>query len=926
MTRSLLGISTIVASAWIAGCQGDAGVVSQPETEPGDLGASESGESRESSLQTRASGPDIAITFRPVDNTAADDGSFFRGELTIENRSGIRLDASGWQIYFSFVRRILNDGEGNATYKQNLAAQGLKVQKGGAARSGEYFVLEPLANFVPIPPGGKRVIPFLAENWAIVKTDAPGGFHIVFPPSTQAWALKASTVWDASDPKQTKRFPGDVVPTQTPALRYEENAPLDRVDLDPASSLIPRPKSVTTGSGQYRLGGKIGIDYQRGLAKEANYLKSALGDVLAGSVETHERSRCGSEIRLVLDPQGSFGAEGYSLSIDPEKGIEIRGADSAGVFYGIQTLRQLVPVDAYQAATRPGGKKTSVQLPEIDISDTPLFSYRGMMLDVGRHFQSKQTVKKLLDVLAFHKINKFHFRLTEDEGWRLEIPGIPELTTFGARRGYDPDEKQQLHQGFASANDLGGGDNIQGKARNETEANGGKEPTYQGFEQATLNYVGKGSGFYTTKEFEEILAYATERHIDVIPEIDVPGHARAAVRSMEHRYAKYAATDPVKASQYRLADPNDTSKHTSVQGYTDNFVNPCLSSSYAFLAKVVREIKARYDAVPGAKLTLIHGGGDELPSLSNNVWWQGSPLCKANPETKDLGDEQLKDHFFKKFHPIITATGARMTGWDDIIHNGLQLEGFVPMPWSNVWQWGREDDAYKYANEGRSVILSHATNLYMDLAYNKDPDEPGYYWANFVDDSKTFNYLPFDVFAIATHNRMGHPIAPSEWDNKVRLTAAGRANVLGMHGLLFAENVKSPELVEYFAFPKILGVAERAWNTHTPTAADLPAAWKQFVNTLGQAALPRLDFYRPVDVRRELPRSTGINYRIPLPGAKVVNGQLLANVRYPGFNIEYSTNNGATFVPYTGPTGVSGTVLVRAKALNGHVGRTAKVN
>ncbi|WP_394837568.1 carbohydate-binding domain-containing protein [Pendulispora rubella] len=861
-----------------------------------------------------------------MDNTAANDGSFFSAELTIVNDSAVRLGADGWQIYFNFVRRILNEGEGNPI-KQQLAAQGVKFSKADTAKSGDYWVLEPLANFVPIEPGGKRVIKLLAENWAILKTDAPAAFHIVLPPSKEAWAIKSSVEMDASDPKQTKRFPGDVVPAQTPQLRYDENRPLDKVQLSVATTLLPTPQSVTQGTGQYRLGGpRVAIEYQRGLAKEAAYLKAALGDVLASSVDASERSQCGSEIRLVIDPNAHTGSESYTLEVDPQKGIEIRGVDAAGVFYGIQTLRQLIPTEAYRAAASAGPRKLSVQIPQVTVADGPLFGYRGMALDVGRHFQSKATVKKLLDLLAFHKINKFHFHLTDDEGWRLEIPGIPELTSYGSRRGFDVGESKQLHVGMGAGSDLASGDGIRGKARSEAEANGGTQPVYQGYEPAVLNFVGKGSGYYTTKDFEEILAYATERHIDVIPEIDVPGHARAAVKSMEYRYKKYAASDPAKAKQYRLVDPDDTSKHTSVQGYTDNFVNPCLPSSYAFLTKVVQEVKARFDAVPGAKLTLIHGGGDELPSLSGNVWWKDSPLCKTNPETKDLGDEALKDYFFKKWQPIIAKTGARMTGWDDIIHNGLQLDGFVPMPWSNVWGWGREDDAYKYANEGRSVILSHATNLYMDLAYNKDPDEPGYYWANFVDESKTFNYLPFDVFAIASHDRMGNAIDPATWTSKIHLTEAGKANILGMHGLLWGENQKSPELLEYFAFPKILGVAERAWNRNTPSAADLPAAWKQFVNTLGQAELPRLDFYRPVDTRHELSRAVGVNYRIPLPGAKIENGQLLANVRYPGLAIEYSTNGGKTFSTYQGPTPVSGSVVVRSKTPGGHVSRVATIN
>jgi hexosaminidase len=271
-----------------------------------------------------------------------------------------------------------------------------------------------------------------------------------------------------------------------------------------------------------------------------------------------------------------------------------------------------------------------------------------------------------------------------------------------------------------------------------------------------------------------------------------------------------------------------------------------------------------------------------------------------------------------------------MTGWDDVVIGGhAALPGFVSMPWSNTWGDGGEDAAYRRANAGRPVVLAHATNLYMDLAYDKDPDEPGYDWANYVDEERTFEYLPFDVFAIATRDRMGRSFPPARWTHMARLTPAGRAHVLGIEGLLWSENVKTQALLEYMAFPKILGVAERGWNRRTPAAQALPEAWQRFVNTLGQAELPRLDAFRPVDVRRELaqPRPAGVNYRIPVPGAVLDGGALRANVRYPTFAIEYSADGGRTWQPYVAPVpGPSTTgLLVRAKTSDGRPGRAARV-
>ncbi|NTX60793.1 carbohydate-binding domain-containing protein [Myxococcus sp. CA051A] len=877
---------------------------------------------------------ELAVEWQPVDNSVGS-WKFFRSEFTLENRGERELGSRGWKLYFSFVRRILDEGEGDATGIQALAAQGIRLSRAGVAKSGDYYVLEPLPGFVPLRPGEKRKLSVLASDWAVLKSDAPAGFHIVFEGgpfgADLSLAVPATVRLDAADPKQTTRFEGDVLPVQTPALRYAENPSFQSLDLK--ARLLPTPRQVDVREGEVVLGGAVGILHAPGLGGEAAYLAAALGDVLSASITTREaQGDAGSErIRLSIDSaldvdgDGDKDAEGYVLEVEAD-GVSVVGSDAAGVFYGIQTLRQLVPVEAYAASVNPTSRPAVLSLPRVRITDVPGFAYRGMSLDVARHFQTKETVKKLLDVLAHYKVNALHLRLADDEGWRIEVPGIPELTTYGARRGYALQEAQMLQIGLGSGGDLAQGDGVAFKPESPTEANGGVAPRYQGFERATLNFVGAGHGYYTVKDYEELLAYAAERHIDVIPEIDMPGHARAAVKAMEYRFRKYQGTDPVRAAEYRLVDPADTSVHTSVQGYTDNFVNPCLESTYAFLAKVAQELKARHDAVPGARLLAIHAGGDELPSLAANVWWQGSPVCQQNPETRGLTDVQLFNRFFTRWGGLITATGVAATGWDDIIHHGLDLPGFIPMPWSNVWGWGREDDAYRYANQGSRVILSHATNLYMDLAYNKDPDEPGYYWANFVDEKKTFEYRPFDVYVNGTADRMGNPIDPSAWATKERLTEAGRKNILGMHGLLFGENVKTPQVMEYLAFPKILGVAERAWNPELPAPDQMPALWARFANSLGQSVLPRLGAYRPVDVRGELPDSVGVNYRIPLPGARRTGGKVHANVRFPGLVIEYSADGGRSWAVYSEPVSAQGRVLLRARASDGRSSREVELN
>jgi hexosaminidase len=853
---------------------------------------------------------DLSVTFQPIDHTVTD-AQYFLARLTLAN--GDRRCALGqdWALYFNSVRQpaaVLAGTPGDVARKQ-LSDQGLSVARADTAQSGDLYVLKPTGAFQAVTPGRRRQVAVNFELWATHKTDAPAGWSIAFGGGPARW-VPAKTLLDPADPKQTKAFSGDNRPVQTAGTRFADDT-TRHANLTLQQSIVPQPLSATAGRGTVTIDGRTAVRHSPALTGDAGYLRSALGDLLKGG----GGGRGGpADIRLSVDPRldvnndGKADAESYTLS-STAKGIDIVGADGAGVLYGIQTLRQLIPASAYKAAAR-GSRPTRITVPQATIADAPLFGYRGMGIDVARHFETKQTVEKFLDLMSFLKLDRLHFHLVDDEGWRLQIPGLPELTDFGAHRGLDTSEKTQLHQAMGSGSDLRPGDNVAGKARSETEANLGRRPAYQGFEQATLNFVGKGSGYYTTGDFEEILEYAKQRHIQVVPEFDFPAHARAAVQSMERRFQKTGD------GTYRLLDPKDTSKHVSVQGYTDNLANPCLPSTYAFLTKVVTEVKGMY-AKAGAELGTLNLGGDEPPGPDR---WQGSPACKSNPDTAGKDDAALMNYFFTRWNGIALKAAPKTAGWEDVIRDDprtLKLPGFVALPWQNVWGWGREAWAYHFANNGQPVILAHATNLYMDLAYNKDPDEPGYYWANYVDEKSTFTYQPFDVYANATEDRWGNPIKPDpSWE---KLTPQGRKNILGMEASLWAENGKSQGIREYQAFPKLLGVAERAWNRNTPSPQQMPAAWNVFNNTLGQVTFPLLSFYHPVG----LP-GVGVNYRIPLPGAVVQNGTLTANVRDPGLTIEYSAD-GVSWKRYSGPVETGATVLTRTRAADGRTSRISPV-
>ena len=851
----------------------------------------------------------LLVTFQPVDLTVTD-AVYFRSQWTIANNDK-RCSLNGdWSLYFNSVRQpmaVYPPGQLGDGARQQLAQQGLTVNRADKAQSGDYYVLKPTTGFASLGPGQRRAITMDIELWALLKTDAPEGFSIAFGSGAPHW-VPAKTLIDPTDPKQNKAFSGDARPEQTAATRFTDNT-AQHIDLSLQQSIVPQPLTASSTGGSITLSSPH-IDSPPALQNEANYLKSALADVLGSSNGNGNETislKLDSKLDVVHD--GKAHPESYALRVT-DHGVEIVGNDPAGVLHGVQTLRQLIPVSAYQAAAA-GHKPGGVQLKKATITDAPLLAYRGMQLDVARHFETKQTVEKFVDLLSYLKMNALHLHLSDDEGWRLQIPGLPELTGFGGNRGFDLAETNQLHQGMGAGSGLAPGDNIFAKPKTATQANLGQTPAYQGFENATRNFIGQGSGSYTTQDFEEILRYANQRHIQVIPEFDFPAHARAAVQSEEHRYKV------THDSTYRLLDPADTSTHKSVQNYTDNLANPCVPGTYNFLTKVATEVKKIY-ANAGAPLNVFGMGGDEAPGP---VRWQGSPACKANPATSGKTDAQLWDYFEAKYNAIARQAAPHTSGWEDVVLDGsgnATLPGFIALPWQNVWGWGREQVAYQLANQGTPVILAHATNLYMDLAYNKDPNEPGYYWAEFIDEKSTFTYQPFDVYANATENRWGGPFTPDPtW---TKLTDKGKQNILGMEAQLFGENGDTAQLREYQAFPKLLGVAERSWNRNTPSPAQMPAAFNVFNNTLGQVTFPLLSYYQPVGLG-----GVGVNYRVPLPGGSLTNGSLTANVRDPGLAIEYSTD-GVHWAAYSHPVHVSGsTVLLRTRAADGRTSRLSPV-
>ena len=696
------------------------------------------------------------------------------------------------------------------------------------------------------------------------------------------------------------RGPKDVLPVESAELRYARNQAWSQIGGTAATpaGVFPSPKQQTIGQGQLKLARDPQIGYAEGLAGEARFLADQLNSQFGWQAKLVAGTAKSSDILLLQDPQpktSGASAEGYRLQVKSGAPIRITGQSPAGAFYGIQSLLSLMP------ARRGDKPPAELAIREIEVSDAPRFAYRGMHLDVARHFHDATSVKRVLDLMAIYKLNRLHFHLTDDEGWRIAIKEFPELTEIGANRGGKADQLQpSFGSGVAAEN--------------------------------------AGSGFYSRETFVSLLRYAADRHIEVIPEIDMPGHARAAIKAIELSHEKHGDQG---ARQFKkitnLRDPKDTSSYRSVQGWTDNVICVCSNDSYRFLSMVIEDLEEMYREA-GQTLKVVHAGGDEVP---RGVWTE-SPVCKAL--MKELGFKETKElfaYFFEQLHKALSERNIRLAGWEEIAllvdnHEGGSEWHFnrnlLNPPartyvWNDVPGWGREDLAYHLANAGFEVVLASAPHLYFDLAYNKDFHEPGYNWAGFVDTYQVFRFSPLNLYASGATDRMGQTIPANRYQNHIRLSDKGRKNILGLQGQLWSETVTTRADLEYMLLPKLLGLAERAWAPQPGWEMLAPSAkreqllnkdWHQFATRLGQQELKRLDAI-----------GGGYQYRLPLPGAVIRNGELHANIRFPGLAIRYTTDGSqptADSARYTEPIRVENkTVNLAAFDQSGRKSRTVTV-
>ncbi|MCG9793124.1 beta-N-acetylhexosaminidase [Flavobacterium algicola] len=474
--------------------------------------------------------------------------------------------------------------------------------------------------------------------------------------------------------------------------------------------VIPKPTSLTIQNGQFLLTENTKIIAAASLENEANYLSNLLTEVSNKEIAyTNAGSKKGS-ITLQIDPTIA-NEEGYTLVVKYD-GITISGKTATGVFYGIQTLSQLIPVDK---------TLSKLAIPATIIEDSPRYVYRGMHLDVARHFFSTDFVKKYIDILAMHKMNTFHWHLTEDQGWRIEIKKYPKLTSIGANR-------------------------------KETIVGHGNTWNKENVQYDGIPY----GGFYTQEEVKDIVAYATERHITIIPEIELPGHSLAAVTA----YPELGNT----GEQYEVG---------TRWGVFPEIYSPS-EQTFTFLEDVLTEVMALFPS------KLIHIGGDEAPKSQ----WENSKLAQEVIKKEGLKDEhELQSYFIRRIEKFLNSKGRNIIGWDEILEGGLA-------PNATVMSWRGEKGGIEAAKMKHDVVMTPTKYCYFDFYQtSKKEDEPlAIGGLTTVED--VYSYEP----------------TPKE------LTAEEGKYVLGAQGNVWTEYMSTPEHVEYMILPRLTALSEVIWS------------------------------------------------------------------------------------------------------------------
>ena len=482
-------------------------------------------------------------------------------------------------------------------------------------------------------------------------------------------------------------------------------------------AIIPAPVSLVESGGDFVFSDKSRIIVTK-LTDEtrlaADFLAGLVGNPSDLEVAIEEGDKAKKDCVFMSIDTTVGNNEGYILDIRPKR-ITIKAGSASGLFYAIQTIRQLLPAEVEK---HEKVENISLSVPACIIKDEPRFAYRGMHLDVGRHMFPVEYIKRYIDMMALHKMNRFHWHLTEDQGWRIEIKKYPRLTEVGAFR------------------------------KETIVGHGGTKPA---------EFDGKPyGGFYTQDEVRDIVRYARARFVTIIPEIEMPGHALAALAS----YPELSCT----GGPFEVA---------TKWGVFNDVYCAGKEQTFHFLEDVLSEV---IDLFPGE---YIHIGGDECPKTR----WEKCPFCQKRIRDEGLKNEnELQSYFIKRIEKFLISRNRKLIGWDEILEGGLAPEATV-MSWRGI------AGGIEAARQGHDVIMTPGDYMYLDH-YQADPVDQPLAIGGYLPLERVYSYDPL----------------PAE------LTVDEQKYILGLQGNLWTEYIPTPEQMEYMAYPRMFAVAETGWT------------------------------------------------------------------------------------------------------------------
>ncbi|TDQ47475.1 family 20 glycosylhydrolase [Permianibacter aggregans] len=788
----------------------------------------------------------LQLQYRLVDNQPAQgcdpkqtDGQCFLAVL--ELKSPIDWPHRNWQLYLSHV-----------AYIQQATSEAFSLTH----INGDLYRLQPKPSWRGFDANQSYSINLYAHNWSLHESDVMPNLYL-HAPGLQPAVIKASV--DQWQEHNADKRPAHLLPYAETGVDLHRSA----ADVTPLATpawlaeqyqwQTPKPEAIATRiipavAKQQMLAGEA-LDLSRGFAIDESDLRARFPAIAEEMQQQQWLRENGIPLQITVpkDKKTSQPQESYRLSLNAAR-VVIESPSETGAFYALQTLLALA------ASDQP--------VPPQIIDDAPHFGFRGLHIDVARNFQSKQEIQSLIRQMARYKLNKLHLHLADDEGWRLEIPALPELTDVGAFRCHDLNEQQCLLP------QLGSGPH----------------------RDSPIN------GFLSAKDYQDLLKFAEQHHIEIIPALDMPGHARAAIVAMKVREQRLQAAGKADAAlTHRLHDPEDKTEYLSIQYYRDNTINPCIDTSYQFVATILDEVKRLHNEA-GVPLITFHVGADETPGA-----WGQSPACSAQRkegESEHDFHHRLNAQFLSKVQVMLTERDITMAGWSDGMATLLSAKVDAPMQ-VNAWGGLAGDGhklAHQFANAGHRVVLSFPDVLYFDFPYVAAPEEPGYYWgARRVDLRKVFSFMPDNLPAHAEiwRDRNEQPFAIDERREQGGEPLNAGVRFAGIQGQLWSETVRTPERLHYMIYPRLLALAERAWHKpdwalpydhngrrYGANSAHFNDELKQRLEQDWQAFVHRF-----ADIEWQRLEQDGVQYRIPPVGARRIGEQLELVPGYPGWPV-----------------------------------------